>query len=82
MHVNRPFSGRSVVHMPSYLPVLLCVARPLHSKRGGKGTVTWGTFPRGCERTVAWRCFLYKGGGRVGSFPVLLLLLEHLTAGY
>ena len=27
MHVNRPFSGRSVVHMPCYLPVLLCAAR-------------------------------------------------------
>ena len=62
MHVNRPFSGRSVVHMPRYLPVLLCVVRPLHSKRGGEGTVTWGTFPRGCEGTVARRCFFYKGG--------------------
>ena len=63
MHVIRPFSGRSVVDMPCYLPVLLRVPHPLHSKRGGEGTVTWGTFPRGCEGTVTRRCFLYKGGG-------------------
>ena len=64
MHVNRPFSRRSMVHMPCCLPVLLRVARPLHSNRGGEGTFTWGTFPRGCEGTVARRCFLYKEGGR------------------
>ena len=63
MHVNRPFSGCSVVRMPCDLPVLLRVARPLHSEWGGEGTVTWGTFPRGCEGTIARRCFLYKGGG-------------------
>ena len=33
MNVSRPFSGHSVVHMPSYLPVLLHVTCPLHSKR-------------------------------------------------
>ena len=66
MHANRAFSGRSVVHMPYYLLVLLHVARPLHVGGGGgwgEGTVTWGRFPRGCEGTVAPRCFLYKGGG-------------------
>ena len=52
-----------MVHMPCYLPVLLRVARPLHCKRGGEGTITWGRFPRGCEGTVAWACFLYKGWG-------------------
>ena len=50
-----------MVHMPCYLLVLLCVPRPLHSKRGAEETVTWGTFPRGCEGTVEQRCFLYKG---------------------
>ena len=44
-------------------PPPLVQEMPLHSKRGGKGTITWGTFPPGCEGTVAWRCFLYKGGG-------------------
>ena len=59
------FSGRSVVHMPSYLPVLLRVACPLHSNwgGGGKGTVTWGMFPRGCEGAVTRRCFLHRGLG-------------------
>ena len=27
-----------------------------------EGTVTWATFPRGCEGTVTRRCFLYKAG--------------------
>ena len=49
--------------MPSCLPVLFHVTCPLHSNRGGEGTVTWGAFPRGCDGTVAQRCFLYKGGG-------------------
>ena len=45
---------------------------------GGEGTVTWGTFPRGCEGTVAGRCFLYKGGGRIvelisGAAPAALM---------
>ena len=53
-----PFSGSHAL----LFAFLLCVARPLHSKQGGEGTVTWGTFPRGCEGTVARRCFLYKGG--------------------
>ena len=37
---------------------LFCVTCPLHSNRGGEGTVTWGR-----EVTIAQRCILYKGGG-------------------
>ena len=37
---------------------LFCVTCPLHSNRGGEGTVTWR-----CEATIAQRFILYKGGG-------------------
>ena len=50
MHVSRHFSGLSVVHTPSYSPVLLRVARPLSSNRG-------------CEGTVARSCFFFPAGG-------------------
>ena len=50
-----------VVHMPSCLHVLFCVAHPLYSNQEGvEGTATWGMFPLGC---VARRWLLYKGGG-------------------
>jgi hypothetical protein len=51
-----------VVHMASCLHVLFRVARPLHSNRGCEGTVMWGTFPGGCEDTVARSRLLCKGG--------------------
>ena len=40
------------------------VMGPLH-KLGGKGTVIWGMFPRGCEDTVVHRQLLcnWEGGG-------------------
>ena len=56
MHPNRQLLAHFVVHMPSCLHGLFCVACPLHSNRGCEGTVTWGMFPRGCEDTG-------KGGG-------------------
>ena len=49
---------RCLSTMVCLLHDLFCVTCPLHSNRGGEGTVT-----RGCERTIAQRCILYKGGG-------------------
>ena len=42
---------------------LFCVTCPLHSNRGGEGTVTWG-----CEGTIAQRSILYGGGYMLVSF--------------
>ena len=46
--------------------LLFCVARPLSSNQGGgggKGTVTWGRFPWGCEETVMRSRLLDNRGG-------------------
>ena len=65
MHVNRPFSGRSVVHMLCYWSCFVsrvpCIASGWGG--GGEGAVTWGMFPQAGEGTVAGSCFLYKERG-------------------
>ena len=66
MHPNRQFP-LFCVDMPSYWHVLFCVTHPLHSNQGGRETVIWGMFPRGCEDTVAHRWLLSKGEG--GGYP-------------
>ena len=45
---------------------LFCATCPLHSSRGGKGTVT-----SGCEGTFAQRCIMYKGGGGATCWSAL-----------
>ena len=54
MHPNRQFLADFVVHMPSCLHDLFCATHPLYRNRG-------------CEGTVAQRCFLYNGGGRLSG---------------
>ena len=52
-------------HAPVFA-LLFFVARLLSSNQGGEGgegTVTWGSFPRGCEGTVIPGRLLDKGGG-------------------
>ena len=67
MHPCRQFGGHFVVHMPS-CSLSFYAAHLLSRNRGCEGTVTWGRFPRGCERTIAPSCLLDKeGGGRVHS---------------
>ena len=65
---QRTAPGSFVVHIPSHLHVLFCVARfvlcPLHSNWACEETVTWGMFPQGCEDTVARSRLLCKGGTR------------------
>ena len=48
---------RCLKTMVCLLHDLFCVTCPLHSFRGGEGTVTWG-----CEGAIAQRCILYNGG--------------------
>ena len=62
VYPDRQFTGHFVVHMPSCLHVLLRV-RVLCVLSGGKGTITLGIFPRGCEDTLARRRSLFEGLG-------------------
>ena len=47
MHPCTQFPGHFVVHMPSCLHLLFCVARPLSSNRGGGGNHHLGCVPSG-----------------------------------
>ena len=51
------------VHMPSCLHALFRVARPLNSKWGGEGTISWGMFPQRCKDTTVRSCSLLGGRG-------------------
>ena len=63
--------GSFVVHMPSCLYVLFCVARLLHGNRGCEATVIWRMFPRGARIPLpAAACYARRGVG-VGGVAIM-----------
>ena len=72
-------SARHLLCLPVTPPPLV-QETPLRSKRRGEGIAPWDTFPRGCEGTVTWRCFLYRGGGAGVGLGMALCVLANMAS--